>query len=404
MLHRGVRCPDHFDSVSFHSVRPRRRRYDAPFFLLRNFNTDMLAGIHPNEPERLKTLLSYEILDTRPEVEFDEITALAAGLTDCPVALVSLVDDTRQWFKSSHGFDTAETPIDMAICAHALSTEDFLEIGDLAEDPRTRDNPLVCAGPLARFYAGALLRAPNGLAIGTLCVLDYRPRRLTPLQRDALRVLARQVMVRIEHARALRDADLMRKEIDHRTKNSLQSVSSLIRLQRRAAREDETRAALDKALLHIEGVASLHAELYRGSDDDRICLSRLTDRLAELMGAQLPENICLTVDMEKFEIGSRRASGFGVMVNEFVSNSVKHGFPGGAPGQIRIEGRVLSDGTYAMTLSDDGAGFADGADENLGMKVLRGAATGLGAETTALVSQDGVRLDLVIPGDDTGQG
>lgn len=362
----------------------------------------MLAEPHDNERERLLTLRSYEILDTSPDVEFDEITALAARLTECPVSLVTLVDGHRQWFKSAHGFDAPETTLDAAICGHTLLTEEFLEIGDLTLDRRTADNPVVCAGPEARFYAGALLKAPNGLPIGTLCVLDYVPRELTPLQRDTLRVLARQVMLRIEHLHSLRTGDLMRREIDHRTKNSLQSVSSLIRLQRRAAQKEETRAALDKALLHIEGVAALHAEIYRGSDDDRIGLARLTDRLGALIEAQLPEGVRLDIDMEEFEISSRRASGFGVLLNEFVSNSIKHAFPDGRDGTVTVRARALPGGSYRITFADDGVGYAPDIEENLGMKVLRGAALGLGCDDVEIVSDGGVAMTLVIPGEPPG--
>jgi PAS domain S-box-containing protein len=157
------------------------------------------------EDQRLAALKAYDVLDTPPEAAFDDITGLAGRLCQTPMALISLVEAERQWFKSRVGLDERETPRSVSFCAHALRDGDMMVVEDAACDPRFRENPLVTAEPHIRFYAGAVLRTPAGIPIGTLCVLDNKPRPggLTDLQADALRTMARQVMTQLELQRAL---------------------------------------------------------------------------------------------------------------------------------------------------------------------------------------------------------
>jgi C4-dicarboxylate-specific signal transduction histidine kinase len=153
-----------------------------------------IAELHPQEDERLQALRSLEVLDTEPEAEFDQITQLAAQVCDVPIALVSLVDESRQWFKSRLGLEARQTPRDQAFCAHALLQSDIFEIRDTTLDDRFAQNPLVVGEPHIRFYAGIPLRfGDRHLPLGTLCVIDRQPRQLTDLQRTALRLLAGQV-------------------------------------------------------------------------------------------------------------------------------------------------------------------------------------------------------------------
>jgi two-component system, sensor histidine kinase and response regulator len=120
-----------------------------------------------DEFRRLEALRAYDILDTEPEAAFDRLTAVAAGLFETPVSLVSLVDETRQWFKSCHGLAVSETPRDIAFCDYAIRGEDVLVVPDATRDPRFRSNPLVTGNPHIRFYAGAPLRTPGGQTLGT---------------------------------------------------------------------------------------------------------------------------------------------------------------------------------------------------------------------------------------------
>ncbi|PXW63066.1 GAF domain-containing protein [Methylobacterium sp. B4] len=158
-----------------------------------------------SDPDRLAELEALEILDTVPEEGFDDAVQIARLICHAPVALISLVAADRQWFKARAGFPDCETDLGRSVCAYALSAPDLLVIPDLSTDPRTRNNPLVTGEPHIRFYAGAPLRTPSGHVMGSLCVIDHRPRPegLTEAQQDGLRRLARQVMILLRERRQL---------------------------------------------------------------------------------------------------------------------------------------------------------------------------------------------------------
>lgn len=150
-----------------------------------------------NEAERLAALLELAILDTDPEGAFDEIVRYAARVLDMPIALVSLVDEHRQWFKSRTGLDASETPRDISFCGHAVAAERPLVVPDTLSDSRFSDNPLVASDPNIRFYAGYPIHDPAGRPVGTLCVIDRRPRELLEHQLELLELLARQVTAQL---------------------------------------------------------------------------------------------------------------------------------------------------------------------------------------------------------------
>lgn len=168
-----------------------------------------------DDERRLEALALYDILDTDPEPEFDDIVLLASEICDTPVSLVSLVAKDRQWFKARIGFEACQTPIDQSVCAHSLTSNELLIIPDLTADARTRDNRLVTEEPHIRFYAGAPLVMGDGVAVGTLCVIDTvpRPQGLTSKQEKSLTALARQVVVLLEMRRiSNRKDDLFRRQ------------------------------------------------------------------------------------------------------------------------------------------------------------------------------------------------
>lgn len=157
-----------------------------------------------NEARRLEALHRYDILDTPPEPAFDDLARVVAHICGTSTALVSFVDEHRQWFKASVGFDVRETPRDLAFCAHAVAEPSRpLVVTDTLADERFADHPLVLDGPRIRFYAGAQLMTSDGLALGTLCAIDQEPRELTAAQLSALQALARQVVDQLELRRII---------------------------------------------------------------------------------------------------------------------------------------------------------------------------------------------------------
>ena len=162
-----------------------------------------------NETQRLKVLWQYDVLDTVPEEVFDELADLAAHICEAPIALISLVDENRQWFKSRVGISVKQTSRDISFCTHAILQNGLFVVSDATKDPRFRNNPLVTGPQKIRFYAGVPLRSPDGYALGTLCVQDKQPRILRPEQKKALIVLARHVETQLElrrHAKELAEA------------------------------------------------------------------------------------------------------------------------------------------------------------------------------------------------------
>lgn len=157
-----------------------------------------MTDLPEREQQRLAALAQFDVMDTPREAAFDEIAALVAAICEAPIAIVNLIGDGRQFFKAEVGLGVRESPLDTSFCAKAILEEEFMLIPDASADPRFADSPLVTGAPHLRFYAGALLKTSEGYPIGSLCVLDRRPRTLTEVQLQAIRVLARQVMMQLE--------------------------------------------------------------------------------------------------------------------------------------------------------------------------------------------------------------
>ena len=211
-----------------------------------------------DEAARLAALARYEILDTPAEPEYDDLVQLAARVCGTPIALMTLLDDTRQWFKSRVGLAIEQTPREVAFCDHAIRESALLEIQDAWADPRFSQNPLVTGEPRIRFYAGVPLRTPDGHALGSLCVIDRQARTLQADQRVALAILARQVVGQLELRHALRKAqqEVTRR---HEAEASLQTLN----------RSLEERVEARTRALH-----ALSARLQSIREDERTRISR----------------------------------------------------------------------------------------------------------------------------------
>ena len=361
----------------------------------------MKAAAHPKQSERLAALRSFDILDTPREAEFDDVVHLAARICGTPISVINLIDRDRQWFKAEVGLGTRETPLDTSICSHIILSDDFVQIADTHADPRTADNELCTPQDGLRFYAGALLKTENGLPIGTLCVLDNQPRELDDLQRFALQVLARRVMRELELRRALRKQDMLRSEMDHRVKNSLASVASTVRLYRReAARMDDPDAAFDAIQRQLDAVAAVHRGIYcnAGSEVD------LADYLSQLAGnldATLPMSARVVVNApEDVCISPELATTLGLVVNEFVANTIKHGEMVESV-SVEVAARRAGDDLILECINDAPERVSPKGDtavpQGIGSRLMSAAVAQHGGTLDAAATKGGYRVTATVP-------
>lgn len=188
----------------------------------------MKAALPFNENERLRALREYSILDSLPESDYDNITRMASQICGTPVALISFIDDTRQWFKSSLGINVKETPKDHAFCSHAiLNPNEILIVPDSRKDERFSQNPLVTGDPHVVFYAGVPLVNRDGFALGSLCVVDTETRVLNESQVSALKVLGKHVITMVELRKANKTLQTMQGYLQERN-SELEKLASIV--------------------------------------------------------------------------------------------------------------------------------------------------------------------------------
>ncbi|MGR3541116.1 MAG: sensor histidine kinase [Hasllibacter sp.] len=342
--------------------------------------------------ERLEALREQGILDTPREEAFDEIARLAARLCDAPVALVSLIDETRQWFKAAIGLDQRETPLSQSICRHVVADGNALEVPDTRADPRTADDP-VCVGtrPL-HFYSGAPITLSSGHPVGSLCVLDHEPRSLTPGQRETLAVLARQVAAQIELRRALNEAEMLRREIDHRVKNSLAAMSSAIRMKARNA-GPETGAALGEVATQIASLSALHDMLGLTDGPGHVALDEYLPSVADLLRGALPPGLTLRTDFAPFATDRVAATSIATVLNEAVANGAKHS---GGTGRITVNGREVPAG-YELTVTNAAPAERAARPGGLGLRIMRAVAEQAGGSLEAGPGAGGWTVTMRLP-------
>ena len=216
---------------------------------------------NPSEKEtrRINALQDYQILDTAPESDFDELVGLASEICGTPISLISLLDSRRQWFKARRGLEATETPREQAFCAYAIQQPDqVMVVTDPTHDPRFQDNPLVTGDPKIRFYAGAPLVDAEGYAFGTLCVIDQQPRTLTDKQLTALRILANQVVAQMELRKKMRaleqsndDLSQQARIVSHDLRSPINNLESIVNLLAESYRDQ-----LDKKGQKLVAMAS----------------------------------------------------------------------------------------------------------------------------------------------------
>lgn len=353
--------------------------------------------------DRKRVLEQLGILDSGAEDSFDELVRLASDICDAPISVVSLLDDDRQYFKAQVGLALSETPRDQSICAHAVHEPEYLEISDTTVDPRTSGNALVTGDPNLRFYAGAVLKTAESVPLGTLCVLDTRPRQLTDHQRTALRVLSNQVMRQIELRAALTRQTVLLGEIDHRVKNSLMSVSSMVRLQSSRTDNPEVKDALAIVAQRVGTVAAIHEQLHRASDGETVNLAALFAHAGGLFSDVTPDAVRVDTDFAPLVVNSADAHSVAVIANEFVANAIKHAFPPDRPsGTIAITGAPQDDDGYRIVCRDDGVGDESSLDaltrsSGLGSRLMEAAVGSLRGTSDWTTDGRGLTLTVDLP-------
>lgn len=324
----------------------------------------------PNEAARIAAVRRYDILDSPPDGAFDRITALAARRFAVPIAIVSIVDEDRIWFKSHHGLPVQQIGREPGLCASAILGDAPYLIEDARSDPRSLANPLVAGDFGLRFYAAVPLTTSDGYNLGTLCVIDKEPRAIAQEQIEDLKDLASVVMdqleLRLSARQAVGKANLMGKEIDHRVMNSLQFVSGLLTMQSRSPAVGEAANHLQQAANRVAAVAQVHRHFYVDAAEEVSCvayLRRLCDDLAGILDRKI------VVDGDEAMVPAISIQPIGLITNELVTNAAKHG-----AGKIDVAFRV-SDGVNRLTVCDEGAGLTPGFDPQaaragLGMRVI----------------------------------
>ncbi|MDO9440588.1 MAG: histidine kinase dimerization/phosphoacceptor domain -containing protein [Beijerinckiaceae bacterium] len=358
----------------------------------------MKAELHQSEADRLAALRSYGVLDTPRETEFDEIVRVVSEVCEAPISVINLIDEGRQWFKAEVGLGVRETPIDSSLCAHAILQPGLFIVPDTLLDKRFTDNPLVIGNPHLRFYAGALLETADGMPLGTVCMLDYKPRVLTETQKSLLKVMASQVMKTLELRKVIREEQKARqraerlaeenetlaREGDHRVMNSLQLVQSVISLQIRGAKTPETKIELETARSRVLAIASVHKELYLGGSMEDVEIGGFLHRICDGLKQTAPPQITdVKVTSEAMMLRSAMASSIGLIVAELVTNSFKYAYSGDRRGAVDVALRKTFNG-WRLQVSDAGVGFAPGVDvakgTGVGMRVVNALVGRIGGE------------------------
>jgi two-component sensor histidine kinase len=359
------------------------------------------AIIPSNESARMEAVRRYDVLDTPPDGAFDRVTAMAARIFNVPIAIISIVDHDRIWFKSHHGLPVQQIDREPGLCASAILHPDAYILEDAKKDFRSLTNPLVAGDFGLRFYAGIPLRTHDGYNLGTLCVIDKEVRPVSGSQIDDLRDLASLVMDQMElrlsarsalerASRATEQANLMAREIEHRVANSLQFVSSILRLQGRQVPEDVA-THFDMAAHRVGAVARVHRHLL---DDENVTnvpalayIRRLSEDLADILG------VPIAVTGVEAQLSTKTIQSVGLLLNELVTNAAKHG-----TGTIAVNFSA-SESVCKLCVCDKGKGlpldFDFGTQKGLGLKIIDVLAKQLGGGVS-VASHNGPGACLVV--------
>ena len=321
-----------------------------------------------DEKNRLKELSTYAVLDSIVEDDYDNLVNMAASICETPMSLITIIDKSRQWFKSCTGIDASETPRSLSFCGHAINNPKHpLIIEDTLLDERFYDNPLVIDGPKIRSYVGIPLITKNGFPLGTLCIADTKPRKISENQLVSLKMLSKQVMnllvlrkSQIKLKDQLDQNSILLKEVHHRVKNNLQVISSLLRLQSRELPNIKLRTAFRESQDRIIAISKVHELLYRNENLNMVDLEEyirsLVTRVISNMNKKKVE-VNLVVNTNKVGLNLDTIIPVGLILNEIVTNSMKYAFTNIRKGEITINFNKLHGSNYEIQIGDNGVGF-----------------------------------------------
>jgi signal transduction histidine kinase len=322
----------------------------------------MIAPAFPaDEAERLEYLQSLDILDTAPESEFDQLVQLASAICGTPIALVTLVDHDRQWFKARLGLDVSETSREVSFCGHTILQKDIMEIPDTHKDNRFHDNPLVTNDPNIRFYAGIPLTTQNGFNLGSLCVIDSKPRILTDEQKLYLKILGRQVVLQIELRQHLHLQTERLKKIEEQNREINSLLESKDKLLAELSESNQTKDKILSVISHDlrSPLSSLKTivDLFEGGKMDEATTRQIT--------AQVNKSIGFSIDLldNLVRWSKKQLEGFQVIKTPFNLHNLVSGI------SERLETRFQSKGN--MLINEVNPELIIHADEDLIRMVLR---------------------------------
>jgi signal transduction histidine kinase len=372
-----------------------------------------------DEVERLQALFEYSVLDTPSERCFDELTELAASICNTPIVLVSLIDEHRQWFKSHYGLNARETSRDYAFCAHAILQDEIFEIPDSTKDERFHDNPLVTGDPRVIFYAGAPLKTHSGKNIGTLCVIDNKPGKLSDTQKRQLQLVALQVVTQLELRKSLQQKEELMNDLLDANHKTTQKNEELFEFASRAIHDIKApiRQIHSFSDLAVEDIQhnDIEAALKKHEFIHTICndAKEFIQAVFNLTKAHL---ISPTIELVDFEqIIKQAISNYNVLIQKntininwtvapgiqfysspmrcqqiihnLISNSIKYYNPKQPQAQVTINIHALQDAGIKITVSDNGLGIPDEYKDRLFEPYLRfhlRAASGTGLGTSII--------------------
>lgn len=336
--------------------------------------------IPANETDRLLALKEYSILDTLPEEDFEDITKIASEICQTPIALITLVDTDRQWFKSHRGLRVSETPREFAFCAHAINAPDkILTVKDARLDLRFEDNPLVTGYPNVIFYTGVPLNNPDGFALGTLCVIDNKPRELSAKQLDSLQALSNQVVKLLEFRKLneklrLSQEELLRRNedleqftymISHDIKaplNNVLGISTYLLEDHQEGLAEEPKEMLELIHSSTSGLVTFidrvlsHQKGFKISAEEKqtVRIPELVAQILELLDPTKEHEFTLRSELSTIEVNEFILS---QILTNLISNSIKYNDKPTV--KIELEVKASADRFHFM-VQDNGTGIDPG--------------------------------------------